>query len=110
MGVDYYKCDGCGRGYRDDSEYACFCNCGSMFCSEQCGKLENYAVLEEQDEGDPRYQDWIDGNCQIDKDKPITCCICRKESYNEQVLLYALLQHYGITKEQAVEIYKKQKD
>lgn len=111
MGVDYYQCDGCGRGYRDDSEYACYCDCGCNFCNLKCGKLDNYldpATKDEPEKNDPRYQDYLNGECHIDKSKPITCVICRKESYTETALLEALLEHYRITRSQAMEIWKKQ--
>lgn len=109
MGVDYYQCDSCNLGYRDDSDTACSCDCGSMFCRHKCGKLENWAEMEEPEEDDPKYQAWLNGNCRIDMDKPTTCVICRKEKENDRVLLYALFEHYGITRDQAFEIYKKQK-
>lgn len=115
MGVDYYQCDGCDNGYRDDSEYACFCDCGSKFCNSVCGKLQNYYSFEDLerqkvDENDPRWEELENGLNHIDKDKPITCCICRKEKYNHYVLFHALLRHYNITEEDAFEIYKKQED
>lgn len=119
MGVDYCSCDGCSFGYRDDSEYICHCDCGSAFCSFSCGKLENYFDPynpEQQkkgeliDEDDPRWEVWEnEGNFSIDKSKPITCVNCRKEVENDSILLAALLEHYNLTRDQAVQIWKKQK-
>ena len=49
MGVDYYQCQSCDTGYRDDSDYACYCDCGGNFCHKDCGKLDNYEVLDDID-------------------------------------------------------------
>ncbi len=111
MSVDYYQCDSCNIGYRDDSQYACACECGANFCSLECGKLDNYADpanQEEPDEDDSAYQDYIDGNCRIDKNKHITCLICRKEKFTDYGLLHVLMEHFNLTYEQVIEIAKKQ--
>lgn len=115
MGVDYLQCDGCSSGFRDDSDYCVTCDCGSMFCNKICGKLENYYSfrdLEKQkvSDDDPRWEELENGHNHLDKSKPITCCICRKERYNHHVLLQALLQHFNLTEEEAFEIYRNQKD
>jgi len=112
MGVDYLQCDGCQTGYRDDSDYACYCDCGNSFCSKECGKLDNYldpATQEEPEEDDPAYQDFLDGECHIDKTKPITCVVCRYESHTDYVLLEAVIKHFNITKEIAINIWKANK-
>lgn len=119
MGVDHYSCDGCSCGYPDDSDYICSCDCGSGFCSFQCGKLENYfnpwnPYFQKKgpaiEDDDPRHDKWEEGDYSIDKNKPITCAVCRKEKENDWVLLCALLRYYKITREEAIEIWKKQED
>ena len=115
MSVDYSQCDGCDRGYRDDSDCCVTCDCGSSFCYRKCGKLDNYYSFEDLekqkvDEEDPRWEELENGHNHTDKSKPITCCICRKEKYNHYVLLQALLRHYSLTEEDAFEIFKKQND
>ncbi len=102
MGVDYYQCDHCSFGFRDDSDYCVWCDCGAKFCHADCGVLTNFHY--EYDEGDPER-----GNAII-KGVPITCVLCRLEGANERGLLEALLKHLSITREQAFEIYKKQND
>jgi hypothetical protein len=118
MGVDYLKCDGCDSGYRDDSEYCCSCDCGNSFCGISCGKFENYfnpfllneknGRRQEIDDSDPRYDDWENGIYGVDKEKPITCVLCRKEKANDWLLLEAILRHYKITREDAMKIYKEE--
>lgn len=104
MGVDYYKCDSCDIGYRDDDESGCFCDCGGSFCSAQCGKLENFTY--DYDEGE---DDSSQGNgYALIKGVPITCVLCRLVKATDFGLLNALLKHYGITRERAFEIYKKE--
>jgi hypothetical protein len=106
MGVDYYECDHCGYGFRDDSEYAAWCECGAHFHSVDCGKLGNYQVIEGADENDPRYDDWINGDHRIDPDKDISCVICRKEVFTDTGLLNALMKHYKLTRKQVEKIAK----
>lgn len=109
MGVSYFTCDGCNIGYRDDSDFACYCDCGSNFCNKDCGKLDNYldpSSYQDLDEEDPLYQDYIDGDYHINKDKQITCVICRNESYTNSTLLDSLMKHFNITKEQVIDIWK----
>lgn len=101
MGVDYYQCDHCVTGYRDDSDYCAWCDCGAKFCHMDCGKLVNFHYEYNEDDGQ---------GYAIVKDVPITCVLCRLEAANDHGLLKALLKHYGINKEQAFEIYKKQND
>lgn len=98
MGVDYYSCAGCSFGFRDDDERVSYCECGNHFCNSECGKLQNYGDWNEETESHRVYDD-------LD----ITCKICRKETANDYVLFEALLAHYSITREDAFEIYKKQK-
>jgi hypothetical protein len=102
MGVDYYTCANCDFGYRDDSEYACFCECGNNYCRKDCGKLENYQDYSEETDDNEE-------NCRIDKSLPITCVICRKEKSTDYAILEALLKHFKITRKQAEKIWKNGK-
>lgn len=95
MGVDYYQCANCNFGFRDDSDYCAWCECGNCFCSVECGKLSNYGEYNELHEGH-----------RIDDNLDITCVICRNETYTEQTLLAAVLEHFNITREQAINIWR----
>lgn len=99
MGVDYFECDNCSLGFRDDSDYCVWCECGAKFHSKECGKLDNYGEWNDDEQTN-----------RIDLDKDITCVCCRKEHATDYMLLQALLEHYHITRAQAVAIWKKQKD
>ena len=106
MGVDYFECESCNLGFRDDSDYCIWCECGCGFCSIQCGRvqncLENY-IEGEDDESQDRYR-----GDRIDLDKPVTCIICRAEKYTTYTLFQALLDHFNLTKEQAIDIWRAQ--
>ena len=104
MGVDYYQCASCTLGFRDDSDYCAWCECGNCFCSTKCGKLENFVeeyVEHEEDESKDVYR-----GDRIDAEKPVTCVICRDEQYTDHTLLEAVLEHFSITREQAVNIWR----
>lgn len=105
MGVDYYQCQSCDRGYRDDSDYATYCDCGANFCNKKCGKVTN---LKEQD--DYTEADHESGDYRIDKTLSTTCVLCRKEQVTDYILLNALLKHYTLTREQVIDIYMNQVD
>src|SRR5271165_4308841 len=98
MGVDYYQCDACGFGFRDDSDYCVWCECGAKFCSESCGEMDNYSEWND-----------VEQTNRFDLNKDITCVCYRKEHATSDMLLGALLEHYSITRDQAIEIWKKQK-
>lgn len=103
MGVDYYECDSCTLGFRDDSDYCAYCQCGCKFCSVKCGNLDNYREEYEETEDNEFYQ-----GDPIDPNKPITCVICRKEKHTVYGLLQALLTHFNITEEDAIKIWKNE--
>lgn len=111
MGVDYYECDSCDFGFRDDSEYCAYCECGAKFCSVKCGKLHNYREEYEEvagDDDDDSDHDHYRGD-RLEETQPITCVICRKEKHTPYILLQALLKHFNITEKEAVKIWKGQK-
>jgi hypothetical protein len=109
MGVDYFTCQSCNTGYRDDSDYACYCDCGCNYCNNDCGKLENFKY-EYDDEDCPTGVDYVEGSHAIDRDKPITCIMCRKEAVTDYILLNFLLKHVNMTREQVTKLYKEDED
>jgi len=109
MGADYYTCDSCNMGYRDDSDFACNCDCGSNFCHKDCGKLENF-TYEYDDPDCPTGEDYVEGSHHVDEDLPITCTICRKEVATDYILLEVLLRKCNLTREQVMEMWKAEKD
>ena len=41
MGIDFYSCERCGRGFPDVIDYVC-CDCGNIWCCEECAKEDGY--------------------------------------------------------------------
>ena len=91
MGVDYYECNKCGRGFRDDSDYCVYCDCGNHFCNEKCAQPE-YEAREEDDDA------W---------QQCVSCIVCRNEHCTDYALLEFLLKHFSISKKDAEKLYFK---
>jgi hypothetical protein len=91
MGIDYYTCQKCERNFPDCSYYFTCTGCEVMFCSDACGGR----VVEEESEDGHDYND-------------ITSCVmCRMETATSDDLLKFLLKHFNLTRDQAMEIYRK---
>lgn len=88
----YYDCVICGATCHCDSEDLIVCDCGSCFCSKNCGQPYNY------DENDPKTDD-----------NKVTCVICRHEQHTTYALLEAVLKHFNITEAQAINIWRMEK-
>jgi hypothetical protein len=84
MGVDFYACRVCGSTFPDCSDYCRWCDCGGRFCSSECAKII-------EDEDNPN---------------SMTCCLCRKEEATDNDLLVFLLDHFKLTREQVMELYR----
>lgn len=87
MGVDFYACDWCGETFPDCGDYVS-CDCGRMWCSDECAENEGYR--EEQA-----------GRCDYKR----SCKFCRKEDVVDEKLLNHCLQRLGISREEAVANY-----
>lgn len=89
MGVDYYQCNFCDTGFRDDSDYCVYCNCGAHYCCKNCAKPK-YELIED---GDDSYEQCI------------SCVVCRNQHCTDYALLMFLLEHFSLSKEKAIEMY-----
>lgn len=89
MGVDYYECNKCGCGFRDDSDYCIYCSCGSHFCDESCAD----PVYNETERKQGYYLE------------PESCCVCRNEHCTDYGLLQFLLGHFNISRGDAEKLY-----
>lgn len=102
MGVDYYSCAVCDYNFPDCGEYYTCTHCEHMFCSKECAKLKHTY------EGEEGYDEREANN--YGSDSCTTCVLCRKETATDHQLLHALLEHFKISYDQAMEIYRKQED
>lgn len=91
MSVDYYQCHKCRTGFRDDSPYCIYCECGAQFCSGECAE----PVLEWVPDGDPDDQ----------YEQCVSCCVCRTEHCTQYTLLNFLLEQLNLTYEEAKKLY-----
>lgn len=94
MGVDFYTCANCGDTFPDCSYYFSCYICYHHFCSNECG--------DRKVEENPRDPDGSLGYEEI-----TTCKLCRKEDATDHQLLNFLLGHFKLTREQAMELYRK---
>jgi hypothetical protein len=90
MGVDYYTCQNCERNFPDCSYHFTCSGCEVMFCSDECG---GRAVEEKSERGK-----W---------DDLTSCVLCRMETATSDGLLNFLLKHFNLTRDQAMELYRK---
>lgn len=93
MGIDYYTCFGCERAFPDVIAYHNCEECGNIYCSTKCAKPELIESVED------------------DSDEERTSCVyCRDEIITDTDILSAVLQHFNISKEEALELYKKSRE
>lgn len=87
MGIDFYTCVICKSNFPDCGDYSECEECENMFCGRKCANLKPLELNEDK----------------------YNCCICRKEEADDSILLYALLRHYNITRDDAMKIWKGEK-
>jgi hypothetical protein len=93
MGVDFLVCRNCGDTF-PDCGYCVWCECGEHWCSDSCAEADGYEYKEYEDD---------DGGI-IEE---LTCSYCRKEDFDNNVLLEFALKKLGIDRNELVNLYKK---
>jgi hypothetical protein len=96
MGVDFYSCSNCRETFPDCGYYFTCSQCEHMFCSNDCGGRE-YVKDENGEHKTSRYGEEL-----------TSCILCRKEDATSDQLLHFLLAKFGLTRDQAMEMYKKE--
>lgn len=105
MSADYYQCARCEAGGDYSDDYNIACECGNVFCTIRCGKLDNAEPEFRRDSnGVEHYQ-----GDRIDESRPVTCVVCRYEHHTDYVLLQALIKHFNLTQEQVINIWRLEK-
>ena len=84
MGIDYYSCTHCGETF-NDCGYFISCDCGNIWCSDECAKKDKYKVKKNGDS---------------------SCKFCRKEDFDDTVLFNYALTKLKLNRKQLVEEYK----
>lgn len=117
MGVNFYTCKHCEKTFSDHDDGYTFCEtCGSDWCSEECATKDGYIKehcnihpnlngISEMDEYREEY--CYDDNCGECKHYvPEDCNYCRKEDFDDDVLLTYCMELLNITREELVQAYK----
>ena len=96
MGIDYYSCIRCRKGFPDVSSYKA-CECGTMWCGEDCAEKDGRKAETMIDE---------DGD-EVKDDENTSCAYCRNEKFDDKQLLAYSLKLLKISKEDLIEKCKE---
>lgn len=100
MGQDWYSCDICGEAVSDYHPEYKSCECGKVFCDDECASDAGY--INYSDEGlempiHPKHGWSIESSCKY----------CRGEDVNDDTLLEFALSRLNLSREELVEDYIK---
>jgi hypothetical protein len=95
MNVDFYECDSC-----EESRYK-----GNVARCESCGHIICDDCVIDNDNGDDIF-DLTNDYCELLKQH---CPFCSGDEVHDSDLLQFTLDKLGLTKDQAVEIYRKER-
>lgn len=112
MGIDYLTCNYCGEAFPDCIHYVSCESCGTVWCSDECAEEDGFMR-----EHCSKYPDLNDGDLMEEyraihcdfKDcteceyyNPESCKYCRKEDYEDYVLLEKALELLKMSREDLV--------
>lgn len=92
MGIDFLVCNECETGFPDVNDYK-FCECGRDWCDEECAEKGGLRQVLDKDGYDSGESD---------------CKYCREEEFEDDVLLNFVLKREGISREDLINLYKKE--
>jgi len=81
MSIDYFPCSYCDETFADCSKYIVYCDCGKIFCCNECAATKS------------------------DNDI-LSCRICRNEYVPDGVLLQFALDRLSLTRDMAEQFYR----
>lgn len=102
MGVDFYACGDCGETFPDCGSYYSCEQCYRHYCSTECAALTPitpFVSTEDEDAEDHYYNE-----------NELQCGICSKATPDYYLIYKSLLKHFKITKEDALQIWRDDKD
>ena len=89
MGVNFFPCDHCGQSICDCGPYVrCDDGCCRRWCDRTCAKADGF-----------RRDDGGDDDCER------SCNFCRGEDVEAKPLLECLLEHFKLSRQEAVRLY-----
>ena len=102
MGQDWYGCDNCGEAISDYHPGFTSCDCGKVYCCEECAEENGFINYHEQGLTPPKHEKY---DYEIDR----SCQYCRGENVEEGKLLEFALELLEIDKSKLLEKYKANK-
>lgn len=102
MGVDFYACANCEETFPDCGEYYSCEQCSRAYCSTDCAAftpIVPFVSTEDEDAEDHYYED--------DEKQ---CGVCAKTTVDYYLVYKSLLKHFKITKEEALQIWRNDKE
>jgi len=94
MGVVFVPCEYCCETFCDGG-IRCNEECSCHWCSMECAKKDGFKITDDEDK-ETEYEK--------------TCNFCRGEEADDSTLLYWMLLKYSLTREEAVEMWKKDQE
>ena len=114
MGVDYFTCHYCEDAFPDCGHYVSCEGCRTHWCSDECAKADGYIEEHCKKYYVYGYEDLKDEKkirkceykyCVDCPDyEPDSCKYCRKEDYDDYVLLDKALELLNMTREDLVKV------
>lgn len=117
MGVDFYICHNCEETFPDCGEYVSCESCGTKWCCEECAEEEGYIEEHCTKYNVFGYSDLKDeqrirkcektycSDCEFYV--PDSCKFCRKEDYEDYILLNKALELLNMTREDLIQKMKE---
>lgn len=115
MSIEYLICERCEKTFADCSGYTVCESCNTHWCSDECAEEDGYVrehcklhldlddrdLMEEYREGHCNYDDC----CDCPHYESASCKYCRKEDYDDSLLLNYCMELLSVTREELIEKY-----
>lgn len=112
MSVDFLVCDNCGDTFPDCGYYVSCESCGTCWCSDECADDDGFVRehCSKHPDLDDRdlMEEYRENHCDFDdcteceNYNPESCKYCRKEDYEDYVLLEKALELLKMSREELV--------
>lgn len=122
MSIDYFTCKHCGEAFPDCNYYVS-CDCGNCWCSDECAiedgyidehclihaDLDNWSTMKQYRKTHHECFESNDYCAECKHYAETSCKYCREEDFDDSELLVYACEMLGITRDELVEKYKKEK-
>lgn len=118
MSVDYLVCENCGDTFPDCGYYVTCEGCGTDWCSDECAQEDGfvrehcskYSYLNNRDLMEEYREEYCNFEycTECEYYNPESCKYCRKEDYEDYVLLDKALELLGMSREELVKLVNEE--